>query len=58
VKIDIVFLDLNVRDSNGIDTYIKIKELRMMMPVIVLTGLDDKEIALKGNSGGGHRNIF
>lgn len=57
-KIDIVFLDLNISDSSGFDTYVKIKDLGLMVPIIVLTGLDDKETALKAIQEGAQEYIL
>ncbi|MBL4851867.1 MAG: response regulator [Gammaproteobacteria bacterium] len=44
---DTVLLDLNLPDSNGIETFKKIHEPNKNTPVIVLTGLNDESTALK-----------
>jgi len=41
---DIIILDLNLPDSKGIDTYLKIKDHSPDLPVVVLTGMGDKKI--------------
>jgi len=46
-KFDIVLLDLNLPDSSGYDTVKIINEKIKFVPVIVLTGRDDEELALK-----------
>ncbi|MGI9533386.1 MAG: sensor histidine kinase [Thermodesulfobacteriota bacterium] len=43
--IDIVLLDLNLPDSYGIDTFLKIKKNSPNMPIIILSSLDDEETA-------------
>lgn len=42
---DIIFLDLNLEDSKGIDSVIKTREKFDSQPIIVLTGADDIQIA-------------
>lgn len=44
--IDIVLLDLNLPDSNGVDTFTRIVEHSSKVPVLVLTGTTDDQIAL------------
>jgi len=44
---DIILLDLSLPDSHGIETYINLSQKHPNIPVIVLTGLDDSELALK-----------
>jgi DNA-binding NtrC family response regulator len=43
-KIDLVLLDLNLPDSQGIDSLTRIKSKYPDMPVVVMTGLGDHEI--------------
>jgi len=45
-QFDIVLSDLNVPDSSGIDTFVRIHERFPDIPVIVLTGLDDEATAI------------
>ncbi len=43
---DIILLDLGLPDSFGLETLKKIQVFRIKSPVIVMTGLDDEDIAL------------
>ena len=45
--IDIALLDLTLPDSSGYDTFIMLQKKAPAMPVIVLTGMDDKELAIR-----------
>src|SRR5215213_2724826 len=45
--IGLVLLDLSLPDSFGIDTYLKIRDVAQKIPVIILTGESDSEIALE-----------
>jgi len=45
--IDIVLLDLNLPDSWGIETFKKIYDNNSNTPIIILTGSDDKQVALE-----------
>jgi two-component system, NarL family, sensor histidine kinase UhpB len=45
--IGLVILDLSLPDSFGIDSFLKIKEVTLKIPVIILTGLADSEVALE-----------
>jgi hypothetical protein len=44
--IDLVFLDLGLPDSQGLQTLHKLREEAPEVPVIVLTGTDDQELAV------------
>ncbi len=44
---DIVLLDLSLPDSQGLETCMKLRGEYPEIPVIVLTGLDDEELALR-----------
>ena len=44
---DVVFLDLGLPDSQGIDSCNAINEKAPRVPIIVLSGLDDEETAVK-----------
>jgi two-component system sensor histidine kinase UhpB len=50
---DVILLDLNILDSNGVKTYDSINDLFPEASVIVLSGLDDQSIALEIVSKGG-----
>ena len=43
-KTDLVLLDLSLPDSHGMDTFRTIRSLAPQLPVVILTGLDDKEL--------------
>src|SRR6056297_1482455 len=43
---DIVLLDLNLPDSRGLETLQSIKGAAPLMPVVVMTGLDDEETGI------------
>ncbi|MBF0118398.1 MAG: response regulator [Desulfobacterales bacterium] len=45
--IDLIFLDINLPDSNGFETFQTIYNKACEIPIIILTGTDDKELALK-----------
>ena len=51
-SIELVLLDLGLPDSFGLDTFAKVHLKRPELPIIILTGLDDKKIALKTVSKG------
>ncbi|HWI90315.1 MAG TPA: response regulator [Flavisolibacter sp.] len=46
-SIDVVLSDLSLPDSFGIDTFLKIRRQFTHIPIIILTGLSDSEMALK-----------
>ena len=47
-RVDVVLLDLNLPDSEGIDTLVALQRQSPSTPVIVLTGLEDGELAKQG----------
>jgi putative nucleotidyltransferase with HDIG domain len=46
-SIDIVLLDLGLKDSQGIETLLSLSRLARKLPVIVMTGLDDEMTAVR-----------
>jgi signal transduction histidine kinase len=46
-KVDIVLLDLGLPDSQGFDTFIKVHNSVPQVPVVILSGLTDEELAAK-----------
>src|SRR4028118_2167148 len=46
-RFDVVLLDLSLPDSSGLDTLKKLQDLAFNIPAIVLTGADDRELALQ-----------
>jgi diguanylate cyclase (GGDEF)-like protein len=51
---DIVLLDLELPDSKGLDTFIKVHNHEAEVPVVVLTGLEDEKIGLEAVQKGAH----
>ncbi|MEO7801062.1 MAG: response regulator [Ginsengibacter sp.] len=49
---DLIFLDLNLPDSNGLNTFEKVREIFQTEPIIILSGNDDKDLALEAIKGG------
>jgi CheY-like chemotaxis protein len=45
--IDMVFLDLSLPDSRGLDTFSRAHAKAPLVPIIVLTGLDDEQVAVQ-----------
>lgn len=45
-EIDLVLLDLGLPDSSALETYERVSEVATDIPIVVLTGLDDEEIAV------------
>ena len=49
--VDVVFLDLSLPDSNGLDTFLTLHERYPDLPVVVLTGNDDERLAAEATQG-------
>lgn len=47
LEVDLAILDLTLPDSNGIETFINFSQALPQLPVIVLSGLDDEELAIE-----------
>ena len=45
--IDVVLLDLTLPDSHGLDTYVTVRSQAPDVPVVVLTGVDDEQLAVQ-----------
>jgi DNA-binding response OmpR family regulator len=43
---DIILLDLGLPDSSGIDTLRSIMEKSLLIPIVVLTGMDDEKTGM------------
>ncbi|TNE48416.1 MAG: hybrid sensor histidine kinase/response regulator [Deltaproteobacteria bacterium] len=43
---DVVLLDLSLPDSIGLDTFLRVQEQAPSLPVVVLSGLDDDDVAI------------
>jgi two-component system, NarL family, sensor histidine kinase UhpB len=57
-KFDIVFLDLTLPDSSGIDSFIRLNTLLPDVPIVVLSGLADEAMALKCIAAGAQDYLF
>lgn len=51
-SIDVVLLDLSLPDSNGIETFYKVRQVAAGVPTVVFTGLDDQDIAIEALKNG------
>ena len=51
-QIDIVLLDLNLPDSRGLETFSKIQRIAPELPVIILSGVADEELAVESVRAG------
>jgi PAS domain S-box-containing protein len=43
---DIILLDLSLPDSQGIDSFLALRDRSQHIPIVVLTGLDDQNLAI------------
>jgi diguanylate cyclase (GGDEF)-like protein/PAS domain S-box-containing protein len=48
----VVLLDLSLPDSHGLDTLTRMRAKAPSLPIVVLTGLDDEDLALRAMQGG------
>lgn len=55
---DIILLDLFLPDSQGLATFEKVAAINQTIPVIIITSLDDKSIALKAIHSGAQDYIL
>jgi len=46
-KFDIIIADLGLPDAQGLDTFIRMSEQTPEVPIIMLTGQDDEELAMR-----------
>lgn len=51
-KIDVILLDLGLPDSQGLDTLRQVCKKAPSLPIVVLTGLDDEQLAMQAVSEG------
>jgi diguanylate cyclase (GGDEF)-like protein/PAS domain S-box-containing protein len=57
-KIDVVLLDLTLPDSEGIDTFLRIKGVVPEIPIVVLTGREDEGLAMDAVKEGAQDYLF
>ncbi|MBW2265845.1 MAG: response regulator [Deltaproteobacteria bacterium] len=50
--IEVILLDLGLPDSQGLDTFTRTHDQAHDVPILVLTGLDDKTVAIKAMQAG------
>lgn len=53
-RFDAVLIDLSLPDSSGLSTFSKLKNSQPDLPTIILTGLDDEEVAKRAITLGAH----
>jgi diguanylate cyclase (GGDEF)-like protein/PAS domain S-box-containing protein len=51
--IDLVLLDLSLPDSHGLDTFRAVNSKAPQLPIVILTGLDDEDMAMQTLQEGG-----
>lgn len=51
-KPELIFLDLNLPDSNGLETFLSVNNLFPFTPILVLSGVQDTEVALQAIQAG------
>jgi sigma-B regulation protein RsbU (phosphoserine phosphatase) len=51
-EIDVILLDLNLPDSRGLETFLKIQRVAPDLPIIILSGLDDEALAVESVRAG------
>lgn len=44
-QFDVILLDLNLPDAQGLDTFLQVQVQARMTPILILTGLDDQKLA-------------
>ena len=57
-RIQAVLLDLNLPDSSGLDTVSAITAACPNLPIVVISGLEDEDIAIQALSKGAQEYIF
>lgn len=51
-EIDVILLDLNLPDSRGLETFLKLQRIAPELPVIILSGLADEGLAVESVRAG------
>lgn len=46
-NIDVILLDLSLPDSQGLETFLTLQEQASSLPIVVLTGMDDEQLAMQ-----------
>ena len=55
---DVIVLDLELSDSHGINTFLKVKNENPLIPIIILTGLNDETIRTRAFKKGVYEFLF
>ncbi|MCD6584637.1 MAG: response regulator [Desulfobacteraceae bacterium] len=55
---DLLLMDLNLPDSAGLKSFEKVKQNFPVLPIVIMTGLDDEEISVKAMSLGAQDYII
>lgn len=55
--VDILLLDLNLPDSRGVDTLVRVREVTAL-PIIVVTGVEDKQTAAQVLGSGAQDHLI
>src|SRR5947208_13625198 len=50
--VDVVLLDLGLPDSQGLDTFVRVRREAPKEPIVVISGLDDERVALEAVRSG------
>ncbi len=51
-KFDVILLDLSLPDSQGYDTFTSVHQQASQIPIIILSGIDDENLALRAVQAG------
>lgn len=55
---DVILLDLRLPDSEGLDTIVRTRQQAQGVPIVVLTGISDEELAIKAVQKGAQDYLF
>jgi PAS domain S-box-containing protein len=55
---DVALVDLSLPDSKGIDTFLRVRERARSVPVLVLSGLEDSEVAGRAVQAGAQDYVY
>ncbi|MBN1572736.1 MAG: diguanylate cyclase [Deltaproteobacteria bacterium] len=57
-RIDVILLDLNLPDSSGLDTFTNLKDLFPDIPIVIISSIEDEDLAYRAVSEGAQDYIF
>lgn len=57
-RIDVILLDLNLPDSSGLDTFKVLREVAPETPIVILSSIEDEDLAYRAVSEGAQDYIF